>query len=49
VPVKFGNVWIMDTGGGYEGVLSLMDVESKEIFQSDKVSELYGEDYYQKM
>lgn len=41
VPTKFCNVWAMDTGGGWEGKLSIMDTDTKEIFQSDKVSELY--------
>ena len=41
VPLLQGNVWFMDTGGGYEGVLSLMDIDSKEVWQSDPVSTLY--------
>ena len=40
-PTKFGNVWFMDTGGGWEGKLSMMDIDSKELFQSDLVSSLY--------
>ena len=42
-PIKHGNVWFMDTGGGWEGKLSLMDVETKEVFQSDVVLDLYPE------
>lgn len=42
-PIQNGNVWFMDTGGGWEGVLSLMDIDTKEIFQSDVVAELYPE------
>jgi len=41
VPANFANVWFMDTGGGWEGVLSIMDINTKEVFQSDKVSDLY--------
>jgi len=42
-PIKYGNVWFMDTGGGWEGKLSLMDVDTKEVFQSDVVLDLYPE------
>lgn len=42
-PIQNGNVWFMDTGGGWEGVLSLMNVDTKEVFQSDVVKELYPE------
>jgi len=42
-PLKYGNVWFMDTGGGWEGVLSMMEINSKQIYQSDKVSDLYPE------
>jgi len=42
-PYNAGNIWFMDTGAGWEGVLSIMDIDSKEVFQSDKVSELYPE------
>jgi serine/threonine protein phosphatase 1 len=31
----------MDTGAGWSGVLSLMDVENKEVFTSDPVPSLY--------
>jgi serine/threonine protein phosphatase 1 len=44
MPIKYGNVWFMDTGGGYEGSLSLMDIDSGEVFQSDPVKELYPND-----
>lgn len=42
-PINHGNVWFMDTGGGWEGVLSLMNVDTKEVFQSDVVLDLYPE------
>lgn len=42
-PITNANVTFMDTGAGWEGVLSMMNVESKELFQSDKVSDLYPE------
>lgn len=40
-PIKACEVWLMDTGAGWSGVLSMMDIESKEIFTSDAVPLLY--------
>ena len=44
VPMNRCNVWNMDTGGGWHGKLSIMDVDTKEVWQSDYVKELYPED-----
>jgi serine/threonine protein phosphatase 1 len=40
-PVLGGGVWLMDTGAGWSGVLSMMDIATKEIFISDPVPSLY--------
>ena len=40
-PLHAGNVWLMDTGAGWSGVLTMMDIFSGEIFQSDPVPLLY--------
>ena len=40
-PVNVGGVWLMDTGAGWSGVLSMMDLDTKEIFSSDPVPKLY--------
>jgi serine/threonine protein phosphatase 1 len=40
-PVEGGGVWLMDTGAGWSGVLTLMDVHTKELFASDPVPSLY--------
>lgn len=40
-PLQSGEVWLMDTGAGWSGVLSIMDLETKEIFTSDGVPSLY--------
>ena len=40
-PIKIGNVWNLDQGGGYEGKLTIMNVETEEYWQSDKVLTLY--------
>lgn len=38
-----GNVWNLDTGGGWEGKLTIMNIETEEFWQSDLVAELYPE------
>jgi len=40
-PINSSGIWLMDTGAGWSGVLSMMDIESKEIFTSDPVPMLY--------
>lgn len=40
-PLNYGKVWNMDTGATYTGMLSIMNVETKELFQSDVVQTLY--------
>ena len=41
LPLKIGNVWCMDQGAGWGKRLSMMDIDTKEVFQSDCVDELY--------
>lgn len=36
-------IWNMDTGAAWEGKLSLMNIDTYEVFQSDQVSSLYPE------
>lgn len=40
-PVKATNIWNLDQGAGYEGKLTLMNVDTEEYFQSDIVGTLY--------
>jgi hypothetical protein len=41
-PIRACEVIIMDTGAGWPGgVLTMMDIDSKEIFQSSQVDSLY--------
>jgi serine/threonine protein phosphatase 1 len=40
-PVKACEVWFMDTGAGWSGVLSMMNIDTKELFMSDPVPSLY--------
>jgi serine/threonine protein phosphatase 1 len=42
-PMYMGGVWNMDTGAGFdEGKLTMMNIDTKEIFQSDLIKDLYG-------
>ncbi|WP_458628745.1 metallophosphoesterase family protein [Winogradskyella sp. PC D3.3] len=40
-PMHAVNVWNIDTGAAFTGPLSAIDVDRKDIFQSDKVMDLY--------
>ncbi|HDR89474.1 MAG TPA: serine/threonine protein phosphatase [Bacteroidetes bacterium] len=40
-PIKVGEIWLMDTGAGWTGPLSMMDIGTHEIFQGDSPSSLY--------
>lgn len=41
VPHNVCEVWNMDQGAGWSGKLSIMDIDTKEFWQSDVVSTLY--------
>lgn len=43
-PVHKANVWNIDTGAAFKGPISAIDVNSKEIWQSDPVFTLYPEE-----
>ena len=40
-PIKGGDVWLMDTGAGWSGVLSIMNIDTESYFTSDPVPDLY--------
>ena len=40
-PVNFANVWNIDTGAAFKGPLSIIDVDAKEVWQSEPVWGLY--------
>lgn len=40
-PVNFQNVWNIDTGAAFKGPLSMIDVDTKVVWQSDPVHLLY--------
>ncbi|MDC6365295.1 MULTISPECIES: metallophosphoesterase [Flavobacteriaceae] len=41
VPQNGANVWNVDTGAAFKGSLTMMDVETKEFWQSDPVHSFY--------
>lgn len=43
VPINSGGVWNVDTGAGSRGKLTIMDIDTKEFWQSDLSRELYPE------
>lgn len=40
-PLQLGNVTLMDTGAAFQGRLSIMDIDTKQVWQSDKSKLLY--------
>jgi serine/threonine protein phosphatase 1 len=40
-PIHAANIWNLDTGAGSHGKLTIMDVETKQYYQSDLASLLY--------
>lgn len=44
VPINAFNIWNLDTGGGWSGKLTVMDIDSKQFWQSDFVYDLYPEE-----
>jgi len=41
IPMQGCNVWNIDTGAAFNGKLSIIDIASKQFWQSDRVSNLY--------
>lgn len=41
VPVQRANIWNVDTGAAFHGPLTIMDVDSKQFWQSDPLPQLY--------
>lgn len=44
-PMNRFNVWNMDTGATFTGKLSMMNIDTKELFQSDEVRTLYPNEF----
>lgn len=41
IPIKMANVWNVDTGAAFKGPLTIMDVNTKEFWQSEPLPQLY--------
>ena len=40
-PQHWGNIWLMDTGGCFKGKLSIINIDTEEIWQSKSVASYY--------
>lgn len=40
-PMNFANVWNIDTGAAFKGKLTIMNIDTKEFWQSDSLPSLY--------
>jgi serine/threonine protein phosphatase 1 len=41
IPVNKANIWNVDTGAAFYGPLTIMNIDTKEFWQSDPVHTLY--------
>ncbi len=44
IPVRKANVWNIDTGAAFKGKLTILDIETKNFWQSDTLPELYPDE-----
>lgn len=44
VPLFKNSIWNLDTGAAFQGALTIMDIDTKEFWQSDSLSDLYPEE-----
>jgi serine/threonine protein phosphatase 1 len=44
IPMNRSNIWNLDTGGGFGGKVTIIDIDTKEYFQSDFVKDLYPDE-----
>ena len=49
LPAKFCNVWAMDTGAGWNGRLTIMDIDTEQYWQSDFTPTLYPDETGRRM
>jgi serine/threonine protein phosphatase 1 len=43
-PLNMNEIWLMDTGAGWNGCLSIMNIDTKEYYCSDNVVDLYPDE-----
>ena len=44
IPIQKACVWNIDTGAAFNGVLTILDIDTKEFWQSDPLSKLYPDE-----
>lgn len=44
VPINKANIWNVDTGAAFKGSLTILDIDTKQFWQSDPVYQLYPEE-----
>lgn len=44
IPMNRCNIWNIDTGCGYKGKLTILDIDTKEFWQSDFINTLYSDE-----
>ena len=44
IPVHYANLWNIDTGAAFTGPLTILDVDTKEFWQSEPVRQLYPDE-----
>ncbi|MFT7072058.1 MAG: serine/threonine protein phosphatase 1 [Patiriisocius sp.] len=44
IPTNFANVWNIDTGAAFKGTISVLELDTKEYWQSDPVWQLYPDE-----
>jgi serine/threonine protein phosphatase 1 len=42
LPLKLCNLWMLDTGAGWNEKITIMDIDTEEYWQSDRSIDLYG-------
>ncbi len=40
-PMKLCNLWVLDQGAGFDGKLTLMNMDNHKYWQSDQVTQIY--------
>lgn len=44
IPIQKACVWNIDTGAAFNGALTILDIDTKEFWQSDSLSKLYPDE-----
>jgi serine/threonine protein phosphatase 1 len=44
IPLQMANVWNIDTGAAFLGPLTILDIDTKEYWQSDSLPQLYPDE-----